>query len=165
MSKLPPKGPRIDMRALSIAPPPVRERKPLGERNGLATYSRLGPNPERLARRRGKTDGPHVEWVRALPCCACMPVHYEAPIKPFILDRNPEDPEQARISHPHHTRTRGAGGLLLVAPLCGFHHDEIDSPGWGHDTFCAAYRIDLDAIADLLWTVSPFAHLHGESQP
>lgn len=156
MSKLPPLGPRIDMRALPFGPPPVKERQPIGERNGLPTYTRLGPNPERLARRRGWTDGPHVEWVRALPCCACFPVDYDPPLKRFILDRNPEDPQQARISHPHHTRTRGAGGEQLVAPLCGEHHTQIDSPGWGHVTFCEHYRIDLDAIAQLLYDVSPF---------
>lgn len=153
-----PRGPRVDKHVLTFAPPPVAERKPIGQRNGLNTYTRLAQrNPVRLARLQGRTDGPHVEWIRALPCCICFAPLYDVPLTPCLLDRSPDNPEQARISEPHHVRTRGAGGEQLCVPLCRDHHDQIDAPGWGHVTFCRTYGVDVDALAAMLWEVSPFA--------
>lgn len=145
---------RIDMHALPFAPPPVRERKPLTTRNGLNTYTRLGSNPERQAAKRIETHGTHSAWVKTLVCCVCMPEHYHGPkLKPFMFNAANKG---HFISDPHHVRTQGSGGKMdLCIPLCRLHHMQIDSPGWGHDTFEHTYSADLYRIAALLWEQSP----------
>lgn len=145
---------RIDMQALPFAPPPPRERKPLGTRNGLNTYSRLGVNMERQAAKRMDTHGTHSDWVRTLPCCVCMPELYHGPtLKPFMY--NPHNRGHF-ISDPHHVSTQGSGGKRdKCVPLCHPHHMQIDSTGWGHATFEHTYSADLYRIAALLWELSP----------
>jgi hypothetical protein len=145
---------RVDMHALPFAPPAPRVREVLGKRNGLAIRKRLGNNKERQEAERLDTHGPHAAWVVTLPCCVCMPEHYQGPeLKPFMF--NPDN-KDSRISDPHHVRTRNAGGgQHACVPLCRLHHMQIDSPGWGHDTFEATYGMDLMRVARLLWKDSP----------
>lgn len=158
----PVKGEKPDMRQLAIAPPAPRVREAKGMRNGLRTYTKLGINPERQAAKRlethGGTDG-HAAWVSTLPCCVCMPEHYHGPeLKPFMFNEGNKD---SRISDPHHVRTRNAGGAAgYCVPLCRLHHMQLDSPGWGHDTFEATYAVDLTRIARLLWEHSPVRDTH-----
>lgn len=142
------------MSQLPISTPAPRERKPLGTRNGLNTYRRLGVNAERQAAQRLETHGTHADWVKTLPCCVCMPEHYHGPtLKPFLYNAENRD---NFISDPHHVGTRGAGGKAdQCVPLCRMHHRQIDSPGWGHATFELTYATDLARIAELLWTLSP----------
>jgi hypothetical protein len=151
---IPEKREKIDMSALPCAPPAPRVREVKGMRNGLKTYGPLNKvNPERQAAKRLEAFGTHAGWVATLPCCVCMPEHYHAPLKPFLL--NPDN-RDSRISEPHHVRTRGAGGREDdCVPLCRRHHGEIERPGWGPATFEATYRVDLTAIALLLWENSP----------
>lgn len=45
---------------------------------------------------------------------------------------------------PHHVTTVGARGSDLSAvPLCRYHHNKIDSPGWGRNTFQKHYGINF----------------------
>lgn len=57
-------------------------------------------------------------------------------------------------THAHHVTTRGAGGGDdETVPLCAKHHDEIHMKGT--ETFAAAYKTDLAALAKQLWNSSP----------
>jgi hypothetical protein len=141
------------MSLLPLAPPAPRVREHKGLRNGMKVYGRLGVNVERQEANRMATHGPHADWVTTLPCCVCMPEHFRAPLKPWMY--NPDN-RNSRISDPHHVRTRNAGGTAeYCVPLCRLHHSQLDSPGWGHDTFEATYATDLMRIARLLWEHSP----------
>ena len=148
------KGEKPDMRLLDVAPPAPRVREAKGMRNGLRSYKTLGVNKERQAAARLDAFGGHAAWVATLPCCVCMPEHFQGPeLKPWMY--NPDN-RDSRISDPHHVRTRGAGGSEDdCVPLCRLHHSQLDSPGWGHDTFEATYGMDLMSIARLLWGHSP----------
>jgi hypothetical protein len=67
-----------------------------------------------------------LEWVREMPCCNCG---WPGP------------------SHPHHVKTRGAGGPDVgnLVPLCPFCHSELHT--MGRRSFALMYEIDLAAIA------------------
>lgn len=154
-----PRGPRINKGALAaaggLAMPPTRDRGPvIGEQGGLKTYRRLNPvNRERRAARYGEDFGDHAAWVRTLQDCVSFAEMYEGPgLKPYMLREDWRDLRP--ISEPHHTRSRGAGGHAdHVVPLSPEHHREVEQ--WGYATFCEFYGVDLDAIAELLWSNSP----------
>jgi hypothetical protein len=146
---------RSDKSALAVPVTPRVGKKILGQHNGLNVYTRLrSRNPERLAAVRLVTHGLHGEWITTLLCCACHPELYESAttVKPFLLS-----PVAVPISDPHHVRTRGAGGTMDdCVPLCRVHHQQADAPASGALSFAATYDLDLQAIAALLWKVSPF---------
>lgn len=86
----------------------------------------LGENKARKAKRRAETFGPQAEACRRRPCSVpgC---------------RN-------RPSVPHHTRSRGAGGLDDVcAPVCWEHHCHVHDHGL--KAFEARFHVDLEAEA------------------
>lgn len=67
-----------------------------------------------------------LDAVRRLPCLACASEASEASVR-HALDYSGEV-----LSHPHHVRSRGAGGGDVpnnVMPLCHKHHAEIHARG------------------------------------
>lgn len=92
-----------------------RSRKP------LARVPMKKRNPVRLAKRRAEEFGADAALIRALPCCVCS-----AP----------------GPNHPHHVRSRGAGGKSdSIVALCAEHHEEIHRIG--RKSFAEKYEVDL----------------------
>ena len=84
----------------------------------------------------------HLKWVRGHECIAHFRVSFQCPC-------------WGRME-AHHVRTRGAGGGdEQVVPLCQGHHAQLDSPGWSSKQFEAFYKVDMRAIAEKLWEISP----------
>ena len=83
-------------------------------RTALARKARLKPvNPKRRARLRAVQFGRQAEVCRGMACCVCF---------------------SPPPNHPHHTKSRGAGGLdSSTCPLCPPHHDMVHR--WGVKTF------------------------------
>jgi hypothetical protein len=81
------------------------------------------------------------EFCRKIPCVICQWIDKKNNQKISYV------PELARISDPHHIRTRGAGGpdAENIVPLCREHHSE-----WGNIgsvQFQVKYNINLVIIA------------------
>lgn len=116
-------------------------------------------NFRRLSALREEQFGRHAAIVRRLPCAVCrcdLFERYDDDTLGFILVTLAGAlATHPPISEPHHaTHSRGAGGLARhVAPLCRAHHDEAASIG--RHTFAAERCVDLTALADRLWSISP----------
>lgn len=88
--------------------------------------SRLNPvNGKRKRRLLAVQFGKQAEHCRQAACCVCF---------------------QPGPSHPHHVRSRGAGGLDAdTVPLCPGHHAMVHS--WGVKTFIRETGVDLYQVA------------------
>lgn len=86
------------------------KRRPLRPGNPPRRRTPLRPaNPERRERRRGRDFGAHAERVRGMPC---MLTGHPAP------------------SHPHHVRSRGAGGTWWhIIPVSPRMHQRLHTEG------------------------------------
>ena len=75
-----------------------------------------------------------LAFVRELPCLVC--------------ERQETERRHYERVHPHHVRTRGAGGKDVgnVVPLCGDHHGGLHAVGRG--TFEKLHGVDLVALAE-----------------
>lgn len=51
-------------------------------------------------------------------------------------------------SDPHHSKTRGAyGGDETCVPLCRYHHNLLDSPGWSQEEMEKQAKVSFRQIA------------------
>lgn len=109
----------------------------------------LSRNNARLKKRRAAQFGEQAAVSRVLPCCVCMPGLFAAGNLAETIERARED--GVRRSDPHHTLSRGAGGVdEHCVPLCRRHHNELDSPWSGPKTFEATHDINLRQLAAAL---------------
>lgn len=90
----------------------------------------------------------HLDWVRDLPCAACG------------QSWQPCDPAHVRRG------TQGGTGLKPgdnhVVPLCSAHHREQHSIG--EASFERRYGLDMKALAERIWTASPYRQKGFASQ-
>lgn len=83
-------------------------------------------NKKRRAELRAIQFAKQAEYCRNAACCVCF---------------------TPGPSHPHHVRSRGAGGLDAdTVPLCPGHHAMVHA--WGCKTFAAETGIDLRKLAE-----------------
>jgi hypothetical protein len=129
------------------AGPPLARSSSLTTTAPLARSGRLAPTAvsrrTRLARTRlrarapkakrwivARTDEAYRGWIRGLPCRIVSPAC-------------------GGPTHPHHVKTRGAGGVdrQNLVPLCAWHHDLLHQIG--RKTFAKRFGVDLaaDAVA------------------
>lgn len=88
-------------------------------------------------------DGRHAACIRELPC-ALGGVYCTTQVE------------------AHHVRSIGAGGREQdLIPLCPDHHAELHHSG--RETFALRYRVNLEALAEGLWTFRnyPFERWSG----
>jgi hypothetical protein len=111
------------------------------KRTPLARRTRLARTPIKKRGRghryaiSGVPDMNYREWIRMQPCL----VNKGLPCRVNGL------------RHPHHVKTRGAGGkdAQNLVPLCVVHHQELHDTG--RTSFETKYGLDLRVHAERLW--------------
>ncbi len=83
----------------------------------------------------------YIEWIRGLPCIACLVLNGSIPSGEFISD-------------PHHVERKHGAAKGLKAddtraiPLCHTHHCQLHSKG--RETFADTYNIDYELVISRL---------------
>lgn len=112
----------------------IDRNTPLRSRSRMKRTPLNPVNRERKARRYERDFGDYAATIRNLPCCVCGRV-----------------PRPPTYSHPHHVRSRGAGGDKRdLVPVC--HREHLLIHLMGRESFEARYEISLASIAADLWS-------------
>lgn len=107
---------------------PLKPGKPLQRKARMKKV-----NKERLEKRRAEEFGPQAQLCRESACC--------------VPGCRLSGTATGHKSHPHHIKTRAAGGRDSdTVPLCGFHHAQVHR--WGVGTFEELHGISFAAIAE-----------------
>lgn len=132
--------------------PEKRRRKRMKRRRNRARLVKLADGTK--ANKRDLQFGKQAELCRRLPCCVCHRIRAAFGYASMwryrdIVEEHRDLGDKVRVSDPHHTVTRGAGGRDEdCVPLCGHHHTILGV--MGVETFEERHGIDLRATARMI---------------